>query len=66
MGLVVAAKEDYASDNFLKAIRSAREIRKHSCSEDFNINFSFTYKASSLNEFSLNADGYFLKYYANT
>lgn len=66
MGLVIARQEDYVSDNFLKAIRAAREIKTYSSSDDFSINFSFTYMAKTLDENCLNADGYFLKYYANT
>lgn len=66
IGLVIAKQEDYVSENFLKAVKAARGIKKYSDSDDFNIYFSFTYKAETLNENCLNADGYFLKYYANT
>jgi len=63
--LVIATKEDYISENFLKAISVARGIKKYSHSEDFCINFSFTYQAKTFDEDCLNADGYFLKYYAD-
>jgi hypothetical protein len=63
--LVVAKKDDYISEKFLKAISVARGIKKYSHSDDFCINFSFTYQAKTFDEDCLNADGYFLKYYAD-
>ncbi|MGN6297921.1 MAG: hypothetical protein ACTHM7_14135 [Ginsengibacter sp.] len=65
VALVIAKKEDYISEDFLKAISLARGIKKYSHSEDFCINFSFTYQAKTFDENCLNADGYFLKYYAD-
>ncbi len=66
MALVIAKQEDYVSEDFLKAISLGRQIKTYSHSEDFTINFYFTYQAETLNEHSLHADGYFLKYNANT
>jgi hypothetical protein len=66
MALVIASEEDYVSEKFLKAISLGREIKTYSHSDDFNINFYFTYQADTLNENCLHADGYFLKFNANT
>lgn len=66
MALIIAKPDDYVSDKFLKAISLARKIKEDSISDDFSLNFYFTYKAKTLNENCLNADGYFLKYNANS
>jgi hypothetical protein len=65
MALVIVRPEDYISDEFLKAISLGREIKTYAYSEDFSIDFYFTYMAETLNENCLNADGFFLKYNAN-
>lgn len=65
MALIIASPDDYVDEKFLKAINASREIKQESSADDFNINFYFTYKADTLNEQCLDADGYFLKYYAH-
>jgi len=65
MALVIAKPEDYMSDRFLKAISLGREIKTYSESEDFTINFYFTYQAETLNVNCIHADGYFLKFNAH-
>lgn len=65
MALVITTPEDFADEKFLKAISLGREIKNYVMSEDFTLHFFFTYKGDTLQEHCLNADGYFLKYYAN-
>lgn len=62
MALIVADFDDYVSEKFLKAISKSRELKLQSDSEDFTLNFYFTYHADTLNERCLDSDGYFLKY----
>jgi hypothetical protein len=62
MALVVADLNDYASEKFLDAISKGRELKMEKDAQDFNLNFYFTYQADTLNERSLDSDGYFLKY----
>jgi hypothetical protein len=62
MALIVADMNDYVSEKFLNAITTSRELKKQSDSEDFTLNFYFTYHAETLNEHCLDSDGYFLKY----
>jgi hypothetical protein len=62
MALIVADVNDYVNENFLKAITASRELKTQSDSDDFTLNFYFTYHAETLNEHCLDSDGYFLKY----
>jgi hypothetical protein len=62
MALIVADYNDYVSENFLKAISASRELKTKTDSEDFTLNFYFTYHAETLNVHCLDSDGYFLKY----
>lgn len=62
MALIVADYNDYVDERFLDAISVSRELKRLSVSEDFSLNFYFTYQAETLNENCLDSDGYFLKY----
>jgi hypothetical protein len=65
MALLVTDVNDYVSEGFLDAIAAGRELKNRTDTEDFTINFYFTYQADTLNEHSLDSDGYFLKYNGN-
>lgn len=62
MALIVADAKDYVDDKFLDAITASRLLKAQSDSDDFTLNFYFTYHADTLNENCLDSDGYFLKY----
>lgn len=62
--LIISSIDDYKSSRILEAIKSARKITNLAKSDEFSINFSFTYKSEFLNENCLESDGYFLKYNA--
>ncbi len=62
MALIITEYNDYVNERFLEAITISRELKTKTDSEDFTLNFYFTYQADSLNEHSLASDGYFLKY----
>lgn len=62
MALIIADYKDYVSEEFLNAITASRELKTKTDSEEFTLNFYFTYHAGTLNEHCLDSDGYFLKY----
>lgn len=62
MALIVADLNDYVSESFLDAITLSRDLKIKTDSEDFTLNFYFTYHADTLKEHCLESDGYFLKY----
>lgn len=63
--LVVSSKDDYIKDEFRQVISLARELKNKNDSETFTISFTYTYAADTLNENSLDSDGFFLKYGGN-
>jgi hypothetical protein len=62
MALIVADAKDYVDDRFLDAITASRLLKSQSDSDDFTLNFYFTYHAETLNGNCLDSDGYFLRY----
>lgn len=62
MALIIADYNDYVSEDFLNAITASRGVKNEIDSDDFTLNFYFTYHADTLNEHCLDSDGYFLKY----
>lgn len=63
--LLITTHDDYVSEKMLTAIKKGRELKTKTDSDDFNINFYFTYRADSLNQGCIESDGYFLRYNAN-
>lgn len=62
--LVITSEDCYVDEKFLIAIRKASQIKRDVNSEDFTLNFLYTYLSDSFEEHCLEADGYFLKYHA--
>ena len=62
MALIITDVNDYVSEKFLDAISASRKLKATSDSDDFTLNFYFTYHGETLNEQCLDSDGYFLKY----
>lgn len=62
MALIVTDLKDYLDEKFLGAITASRQLKAQSDSDDFTLNFYFTYHAETLNEQCLDSDGYFLRY----
>lgn len=60
--LFVAEQKDFISDKFRDILISARKLKNQTENENFYISFSFMPDSGNLNEKSLNADGFFLKY----
>jgi hypothetical protein len=60
--LFIAKKDDFISDKFREIFISARKLKKEVDSDSFYISFSFMPESKDLNEKSINADGFFLKY----
>lgn len=60
--LFVAKKDDFISDKFRDVFISARKRKNEVESDSFYISFSFMPESKDLNEKSINADGFFLKY----
>ena len=60
--LFVTKKEDFISDKFRDIFIIARKLKNEVENDSFYISFSFIPDSKDLNEKSLNADGFFLKY----
>jgi hypothetical protein len=60
--LFIAKKDDYLSDKFRDIFVSARKLKNEVESDSFYISFLFMPDSKDVNEKSINADGFFLKY----
>jgi hypothetical protein len=60
--LFVVDKDDFVSDNFRQIFSLARKLKTKVETDSFYISFAFLPISNNLNEKSLHADGYFLKY----
>lgn len=60
--LFIAKKDDFLSDKFREIFVSARKLKNEVESDSFYISFMFLPDSKDVNEKSINADGFFLKY----
>jgi hypothetical protein len=60
--LFIIEKEDFLNEKFKKVLKVARNNKVEALKENFYINFNFVPFSANLNEKSILADGYFLKY----